>query len=181
VQSHQRNPGSYSIGPVAESGSSTCTAAGAASKPAVTWAETLKFCGLSSANNTGCNSGDTCTPSTSAQHCLLLDGASASCPSGYAAKGGPWYTGVNDTRTCAACGCNVTTAPACGARTVGVEKNGSCNATNPPTKPTNMRQCAPIDYPVFTLRGSPVAGQCSAFSAVSGTASPTGGRTLCCK
>jgi hypothetical protein len=159
-----------------------CPASGTPVKPIAVWGKNTKFCGAEKLNanaGNGCATGQVCMPRGAAgRSCVLLDGA-GSCPAGAAAD--TLYTTFTDGRSCAACSC--AKSASCDNLYVKFGSDYSCGVDYGHIK-GGMATCATqtfgIYVPGYELVGTPNPPTCTPTSAVSGVATPTGARTICC-
>ncbi len=160
-------------------GQNSCTGAGVATLAPAAWAETMKFCKANQVGN-GCSAGNTCVPNLkAAPHCALAAG-SAAC-GGFASSQSDWYTGLNDTRTCGACGCTVSGAD-CSPLHLEVGSDYGCSSAA--TVPEKTKKCftgSGIYAPPVHLVGAPNEGTCTPAASVTGSLDGTGQSTLCCQ
>jgi uncharacterized membrane protein YgcG len=163
-----------------------CAPSGAPVKPMAMFATATKFCGAekfgATASN-GCMAGWVCMPKlATGRSCLLLD-AAGTCPTGTTPPTADLlYTGIGDNRVCAACSCNAAST-GCENVIVRMGSDYSCGV-NSAEVGGNARTCNVPMFGVYTpgfqVLGAPAAPTCNAVSALSGTLSPTGQRSLCC-
>jgi len=134
----------------------------------------------------GCASGNVCA-ARAAKHCVTTPGTFA-CAAGYSVEGagGPWYTGVADTRSCGnTCGCTLS-GGSCGSSYVELFTASGCGPGTT-TAITNGAVVCHLPVPLYqsaTVVVTPDAVQptCSpAYAPMTGAASATGAQTLCCQ
>ena len=158
----------------------SCTASGTTTAGTPTWASSKEFCSTA-AHGGGCSNGGWCVPVTPGGKCELADGAHT-CDSGYDAVSGPWYTGIDDTRSCS-CTCGAPTGN-CGT-TVTLYTDSSCNGGATPFTATgsNNINCSVGGGPFLSgkINVSPTTNACGAAGYYEGgAATGTGLQTLCC-
>jgi hypothetical protein len=161
-----------------------CAASGAPVKPPVTWGVAKKFCVADKATagtGNGCQAGQVCMPKAgTGGACLLLD-AAGTCPAS-AAKTEMLYTGVMDSRTCAACTCGAT-GSSCANLVVQMGSDYGCGVDYDDLR-GGAASCATqafgVYVPGYKIVGAPTAPTCTPTSATSGFLGATGPRTICC-
>ena len=157
--------------------SSACLPSGRPTVSAPTWTATLEFCGTGTIGG-GCGAGKVCVPAApKASVCQLLDGAAA-CPAG--TKGSDWYSGYSGSQTCGACTCGKPTTGSCASVRMTVGSDYTCSGAATLTSGGQACFATGIYHPGVAFAGSGTSGTCPADSAVSGTLTPTGRKTLCC-
>ena len=120
-------------------------------------------------------------PPAGSSACTLLDDASA-CPAG--TKATTVYAGIQDDRTCAACTCALQGA-SCDSLVVQMGSDYSCGIDTADLHGgaracTTTQPTSGVYVPGYHLTGTPTNGTCKPVSALAGTLTPTGGRSLCC-
>jgi hypothetical protein len=164
----------------------SCTAQGTPRVAPAQWTETRTFCAANRVGG-GCPAGSRCVASVATSKCTMTAGATA-CSGNYpappTAASGPWYTGSSDTRTCSACQCGFARGPCSGGRIVGYDAWG---CTGNAADVGNGSQASVCNVPFAPVSGSgkvvgtPVPQNCDVQSYASGTLSPTGPQTVCCR
>jgi hypothetical protein len=162
-----------------------CPPSGAPVKPTPVWGKQLRFCGadrFNAAAGNGCQTGWVCAPKGApGRSCALFD-APGGCPSPAVAE--LVYTGgFTDNRTCAACSCPQSGAT-CDNIYVKMGSDYSCMNVDTGHLRGGMATCATQQFgvyvPGYSFVGTPTPPTCTPTSAISGTLTPNGGRTLCC-
>lgn len=150
----------------------TCETSGTPTAPAPSWDQTRKFCvGPDTVNAVGL------------RRCVA---AVSTCPAGFTQQPGSWYRGYNDTRACAACGCNATPGD-CVNTEVYLTFNTPCMATPEYGRITDIdwgHKCSYGDLSGFyagaQMGGVPGPATCSAATTLAGTLAPKDPVLLCC-
>jgi hypothetical protein len=156
----------------------TCTKNGTATLPTITWGSRTKFCAANS-SYTSCGSGS-CLPTGTAQPLCILISGTATCPANYPAYQGTslWYSSFTDGRTCSTCSCNLTAGTG-GCSSVSMYYSSiSCSAGDPQSLP--FKSCNQVDHASIYTVGKGTPPSCTSTSTLSGTVTPTAGKTLCC-
>ena len=161
----------------------SCGWSGTPSPAALSWGAGTRVCTTSSVG-AGCAPGNVCVAKAT-KHCATTS-ASAACAAGYHTEGagGPWYTGVTDTRSCGStCGCT-TSGGSCGMSIVELFTASGCGAGSTTEILDNAVACnMPLTYQ--SVRVAPghdaVQPTCSpSYAPMTGSASPSGAVTVCC-
>ena len=163
--------------------SGTCSAGGSATPSTWSWSTTMKFCPADPPGK-GCKTGYACVHKSPSTYCEI---GSGSCTAGFTAvSGGTWYTAGTDSRSCAKCGCQVTSAGDCSGSRVFEHPDGECAVTNP--SEFVLLQGDRCDgfgetsgFTTADLNVSFTGVSCAGSSALSGAVTPTGARTVCCE
>ena len=179
---------SLSTGNASTQATVTHTSCGYMGTPApapLSWGAQTKACETASVGG-GCATGNVCV-AKAAKHCVTTPGTFA-CTAGYSVEGagGPWYTGVTDTRSCGnTCGCTKS-GGSCGTSYVEIFTASGCGSGTT-TAITNGAVACGLPVPLYqsaTVVVTPDAVQptCSpAYGPMTGGASATGAQTLCCQ
>jgi hypothetical protein len=155
----------------------SCTVSGTTTKIGATWAKSKEFCSTTQ-HGGGCSGGNWCVPATPGPSCEVAAGAQT-CDPGYNAVTGPWYTDVDDTRSCQ-CQCGAPTG-SCGTTVTLYSDNGcTSGATSFSAAGANNINCG--------VGGTFHSGKINVAPAACGTPivheagglAGTGQQTLCC-
>jgi hypothetical protein len=166
----------------------SCGTMGTPSPTPLAWGAHTRLCSTSTVG-AGCAAGNVCVAKAT-KHCVATSGVIA-CAAGYTAEGsgGPWYTGVTDTRSCGStCGCT-TSGGSCQQSTVVLDSAPDCGGgITTDLLAQNHDYCGqPATYQSATVNmPRPQMGgdwpTCSAsYSAMTGSVTATGSETLCCR
>jgi hypothetical protein len=147
--------------------------------PMPTWGTNSKFC-AATLSGAGCGSGSACVPRPPISSCLMATG-SATCPSGFAQQSS--YTGYADTRACN-CSCSAT-GGSCDSVWYYVGNEGTTCADFAGYRLDSSRVCdssGSLTAIYYRFSGSPTNPTgCSTQFNPTGTVTPTGLHTLCCR
>jgi hypothetical protein len=159
-------------------GGASCGAGGTSARSATQWTATERFC-QATAIGGGCGQGSVCVPKTSVAACELADSA-VGCDNGYTEVSGPWFTGFDDSRSCA-CSCGAASGGSCGT-TFAFYTSNNCSGTAALTMAANQMQCSVAGgYHSTQLTGGSAPSCGSAGATLSGSLTGTGRQTLCCR
>ncbi|MET0390577.1 MAG: hypothetical protein ABW321_31685 [Polyangiales bacterium] len=155
----------------------TCNSEGTAAADPATWQETTKFCAFA-AQGGGCAEAERCVPRpTEGPPCALSSG-SAACE-GYESVSRNWYTGYDDTRSCAGCTCKAS-GGACDYAVVEIGSDWGCTGGDVDDLSSSTKSCKYSYSPLVGIRASRRESTCTASAALSGSLTPKGQQTLCC-
>lgn len=160
----------------------TCTPQGQPTLAPATWGDTKEFC-VAQTKGAGCGSGRVCVPRSTAQATMCSEPTSGVCAAGQQSQ--TWYTNMSDTRRCSPCSCK-TDGASCSGVQVMVGYDWRCDEAVSGVLSVGQKLCGGPNSAVFAftpglrLVGSPTNGTCQASSSVTGMATMTGGKTLCC-
>ncbi|HVU52542.1 MAG TPA: hypothetical protein VHL80_17805 [Polyangia bacterium] len=168
--------------------SASCGPTGTPVRPTASFATSTGFCQaatvLQANPNTGCVAGSVCMrrPPAGNPSCVLLVDASA-CPAGTKTSA-VVYAGLQDDRACGACTCDVQGA-SCDALVVQMGSDYGCGLDTADLKGgarvcTTAQPTSGVYAPGYHLSGVPTNGACKPTSALTGSVTATGGRSLCC-
>jgi len=162
-------------------GVTNCQASGTPRLPSVSWAAESSFCPDERAG-AGCGSNSACIPDDGPR-CVLLEGANASCPSGYTRDAtGAWYTGYSDQRACSECYCGFVTGACTGARLEVYSMFGCGGTSLVVSNGEEGDNCAlPFGAASARIIGTADPMNCPPQSYADDKLSATGARTLCCR
>src|SRR5204862_3761436 len=159
-----------------------CVASGTPAPAPLTWQAQTKFCATQELGG-GCATGDRCVPkvATAGKHCVLASGSMA-CPSNYAAQGPqPWYTGVQDGRSCGSSCSYLPSGGFCGSSGVRLYLEPGCTGISDGVAP-NSDACSlgsPLRSFAVMLENVTLP-TCLPINTASGAAVANGPETLCC-
>jgi hypothetical protein len=155
------------------------------------WQSSFDFCPL--ASNAPACSGGKCAPSGT-RVCLLASGNQA-CPAGFTAMGasGTWFTGATASSAACRCGgCGVASGESCDSVMMSVaygvctapplaaQFKGDGSSPSVSSDPTTTDWIAAELFP--SISGIPTLGVCASSEPIpSGSYTPTGQQTLCCR
>jgi len=160
-----------------------CTAGGTATAGPPTWAATSRFC-ATTLRGGGCVTGSVCLPAVtgSPQRCALATGGAA-CPAG--TQRSDWYTGYTGNFACNACSCDQPSGASCANVRLTVSTTSMCDASSTFARLAGGEHvCAApnsLYRPSIVFTGAPTVPTCAPQSTSSGTLTPTGQQTACCR
>ena len=148
------------------------------------WRTQVKLC-TATLTGGGCGPDEICVERAATKTCATANGATT-CGTGYTPeRGGTWYTGATDDRSCGL-SCNYAGTygdpNACAQARLQIFTTNDCSGpgTSPSTSPCTVPG---VQYfPTASVVGAPSgSAQCTLMNTMSGSATPTGPRTLCCR
>lgn len=155
----------------------SCAGTGAAAKVAARFDSSEAFCARTGDIGGGCAANKVCVPHAP-NHCVLVTGDRAICPSGYTQDPTRYYLSFNDPRTCSfTCSGSAGTCPSNSSLRDGCSNFfGIPTSCLPDTDVTN-------NHDTIIVEGPTAGGSCGTLTVVSsiGTAGPTNPRTVCCE
>jgi hypothetical protein len=153
-----------------------CEAFGTPTPAPPSWAESVRFCPLSTVAG-GCP-GAICAPKPTSTISCVRTRAGASCPSGFEqGKGGSWYLGLHDERVCGACTCEAIEGSCANVK---LYRATTCSVFEPATVPFGHGDCgSEFSYLLMGEPTAPACGQTQPKS--SGLLQGAGDLQLCCK
>lgn len=147
------------------------------------YATSAHVCTTAQTAGGGCATGQVCVPFAKNQ-CALVNGAAATCPSGYNQNRGVWYTSYSDPRTCAACSCTVNQPCSSSVQQVTLFTDFSCAVTTNEVNIAVTESQCPLSATAAnyqTARFVYAPSSCTPTSAATGTVTGTSPMTLCCE
>ncbi len=160
-----------------------CTATGTATAATPTWAATTRFC-ATTLRGGGCGTGSVCLPAitNNPQRCVLAAG-SAACPAG--TQRSDWYTGYTGNFACNPCSCEQPSGASCANVRLSVSTTSTCDvASRFAQLASGEHACAApntLYRPSIVFTGAPTAPTCAPQNTSSGSLTPTGPQTACCR
>jgi hypothetical protein len=154
----------------------SCAPVGTPTPGPLTWGTMMRFC-AAPAVGVGCGPQQACVPVIGVGTCAMFEGQQR-CPLGSPTT---WYTGATDSRSCGACICGPP-ATGCSGMVLNVGADYSCSTVTQ-TLSSGQRKCYSgngVSSPGIYFSGTPTPPACPAAASMSGAASPTGPKTLCC-
>jgi hypothetical protein len=159
-----------------------CTPNGAPTAGPPIWSTTARFCGTTLRGG-GCGTGSVCLPAvTSTTRCAMAAG-STSCPTG--TQRSDWYTSYTGDAACNACSCGQPSGASCADVKMFVGESATCTpAAASAMLAGGERFCAPPNTlldPSVVFTGTPTRPICVPQNTSSGSLTPTGPQTVCCR
>lgn len=164
-------------------GITNCEPSGTPRLPPVSWSTQGSFC-VDERVGGGCGAGSACVSDESdGPECILLQGSSASCPSGYTRDAtGTWYTGFNDQRTCSECYCGFVPGACTGARLEVYPMAGCAGGATVVSNGEEGNACSlPFGAMSARIIGTADPNNCPPQSYPDDNLSGTGAHTVCCR
>jgi hypothetical protein len=160
-----------------------CTATGTATASTPTWAATTRFC-ATTLRGGGCGTGSVCLPAitNNPPRCVLAAG-SAACPAG--TQRSDWYTSYTGNFACNPCSCDQPSGASCANVRLSVSTTSMCDvASRFAQLASGEHACAApnsLYRPSIVFTGAPTTPTCAPQNTSSGTLTPTGPQTACCR
>jgi hypothetical protein len=164
-------------------GITNCAASGTPRLPLVSWSTQGSFCRDDRVGG-GCGASSACVADTSdGPECILLEGSSATCPTGYTRDpAGTWYTGYSDQRTCSECYCGFVPGACTGARLEVYPMAGCAGGATIVSNGEEGNACSlPFGAMSARIIGSADPNNCPPQSYPDDNLRETGAHTVCCR